>query len=311
MLKVGDRLGPYEVLGVVGAGGMGVVYRARDVRLGREVALKIIGATASEDPEALARFTEEARVLAAMSNPDIVAIFDFGTRDGVTFAVMELLDGETLGQRLRRGVLPWRTAVGIAVRIARGLAAAHESRVVHRDLKPDNVFLLRTGGVKVLDFGLAVLRREGGEAPELQEAGFAGTKVYMAPEQVCKQGVDARTDIFALGVVIYEMLCGRRPFDRLTVADTMTAIVQEEVPPFAAHDPSVPDPLFKVIKRCLAKDPAGRFQNAFDLAFELSDLLATPGPVELARLSLRQRLQWLGIGALLGAAVASLVALLI
>jgi serine/threonine protein kinase len=312
MLKAGDRLGPYEVAGLLGTGGMGEVYRARDLRLGREVALKIIGETAREDPENLARFTDEARLLATMSNPNIVAIYDFGTRDGVTFAVMELLEGESLGERLRRGVLPWRTAVGIAVRVARGLAAAHERHVVHRDLKPDNVFLLREGGVKVLDFGLAVLKSDDDEpGGDQRERGFPGTKVYMAPEQVVKRAVDPRTDIFALGVVTYEMVCGRRPFDRVTTSDTMTAILHSEPPPFADHDPSVPEQLVRVIKRCLAKDPGERYQNAFDLAFELSDLLATPGAVELARLGVRQRAFWFFLGAAAGAAIATTVAALL
>ncbi len=312
MLGEGDRLGPYEVVSLLGAGAMGEVYRARDGRLGREVALKIIGQTAREDPESLARFRDEARILASMSNPNIISIYDFGTLDGVTFAVMELLEGESLGARMRRGVLPWRTAVGIAVRVARGLAAAHERGVVHRDLKPDNVFLLREGGVKVLDFGLAVLRTEGaGGAAGGDEAGFPGTKAYMAPEQVGKRAIDGRTDIFALGVVMYEMLCGRRPFDRLTTTDTMVAILQDDPTPFSAHDPTVPEPLARAIWRCLAKDPAERYQNAYDLAFELSDIVSAPGPVELARITFKQRLLWLATGAAIGAGVATLLAMLL
>lgn len=305
-----DRLGPYEIVGLLGRGGMGEVYRARDVRLGREVALKIIGETTREDPDSLARFTEEARVLAALSHPNIVAIHDFGSRDGVTFAVMELLVGETLRERLVRGPLPWRTALGIGTRVARGLAAAHGRRVVHRDLKPENIYLLAEGGVKVLDFGLAVLRPvEAEPATRQSERGFPGSKLYMAPEQICKQAVDSRTDIFALGVVLYEMLTTRRPFDRLTVGDTLAAIVREEPQPLDKNGPTVPEAISRVIWKCLAKDRSERYQDAFDLAFELSELLATPSAPEIARLSVRQRVLWLGLGALAGAALATLIAL--
>jgi eukaryotic-like serine/threonine-protein kinase len=302
VLTPGRRLGPYEVLGLLGAGGMGEVYRARDPRLGREVALKIVGASFRDDPESLARFREEARTLATLSHPNVVAIHDFGVSEGISFAVMELLEGETLRERLRRGPLPWRTATGIAIAVARGLAAAHARGVVHRDLKPDNVFLMREGGVKVLDFGLAFLRRdEEDEAPAA--VGFPGTKLYMAPEQVCKQALDNRTDIFAFGVTVYEMLTGQRPFDRISLGETLRAILHDE-PPTLETGRSTPPILARVIQRCLAKNPEDRYQDAFDVAFELSDVLATPSAPEVARFTIRQRLLWLGCGVLTGAAAA-------
>src|SRR4030095_4838168 len=216
--------GRYEIVAPLGAGGMGEVYRARDLRLHREVAVKVLPARLAEDEDALARFEREARSLAALSHPHILAIHDFGSHDGLAYAVMELLEGETLRERLRRSGLAWAEAVNLGVQMAEGLAAAHGKGVVHRDLKPENVFLSRTGALKILDFGLA--RTEGPAPPPEQPLSSApaqpgvvlGTLSYMPPEQARGLPVDPRGDIFALGCVLYEMVAGRPPFARPTPA---------------------------------------------------------------------------------------------
>src|SRR6187431_479863 len=228
-LAPGTHLGRYEIVSPLGAGGMGEVYRARDSRLDRDVAIKILPESVARDPERLARFEREAKAVAALSHPNILALHDAGTEDGTTFAVMELLDGETLRDRLASGPLPVRRAIDTAVQVARGLAAAHAKGLVHRDLKPENVFLVADGQVKILDFGLAKAADPGDSsatathAPAMTDPGTViGTVGYMAPEQVRGHAVDARTDLFALGSVFYEMLTGQRAFRRDTAAETMT-----------------------------------------------------------------------------------------
>jgi Tol biopolymer transport system component len=280
-LAPGTRLGSYEIVAPLGAGGMGEVYRARDTRLDRDVAVKVLPTRLADDAEALARFEREAKAVAALSHPGILAIHDFGCDGQTAYAVMELLEGETLRDRLAGGPLPLRKAVDVALQIARALAAAHSRGIVHRDLKPDNVFLTRDGGVKLLDFGLA--KRELGpsdphdtRSPTLasptEPGTVMGTAGYMSPEQVRGQAVDARSDIFSFGAVLYEMLSGRRAFQRDTAAETMTAILREEPPEVLASIENLPFALGRVVAHCLEKQPDERFQSARDLAFDLSSL---------------------------------------
>ncbi len=280
-LSPGGRLGPYEIVAPIGAGGMGEVYRARDTRLGRDVALKVLPETFSADAERLARFEREARAVAALSHPNILALFDFGSDAGTAYAVTELLEGETLRERLAGGPLPVRKAAEYAAQVARGLAAAHEKGIVHRDLKPENLFVTADGRVKILDFGLArqdgpTLEASDTRSPTLARPTDAGTVLgtvgYMSPEQVRGQVVDARSDIFSLGCVVHEMLTGQRAFLRETGAETMTAILREEA---RALPDGCPPALARVVERCLEKAPAERFQSARDLAFALESATAS------------------------------------
>ena len=271
-MQPGTRLGPYEIVAPIGAGGMGEVYRARDTRLGRDVAIKVLPGEFAQDPERLRRFEREAKATAALSHPNLLAVHDLGTFAGVPYLVEELLEGESLKERIERGALAVPEAVGIAVQMARGLAAAHEKRIVHRDLKPANVFLGKDGLVKILDFGLAKLV-EGvpvGEADTLTHAPTGatefgrvlGTVAYMAPEQARGMPVEERADVFAFGVVLYEMVAGARPFRGETATDTVAAILKEEPPRLPA---SVPGDLVAVIGTCLAKDPERRYRGGSDL----------------------------------------------
>jgi serine/threonine protein kinase len=312
-LEPGTRLGAYRVEGLLAIGGMGEVYRGRDERLGRDVAIKIIAEGLASEEKELERFQREARILASLSHPNILNIFDVGEHDGVQYAVMELLRGENLRERMAKRALPWRTATAIAVAAARGLAAAHAAGIIHRDLKPENVFLLADGGVKVLDFGLAHLEvpTADASAPAGEAETFVGTALYMAPEQICGETADARTDIFGLGVVLYEMLTGTRPFGRLTVGDTMSAILHADPPPMEAFGATVPPSLERVVRRCLEKERDKRVQAAYDLAFELSEIVASP-PVQGPTVSpWRERLPWVLVGALIGAAAALLLLTLV
>jgi Tfp pilus assembly protein PilF/TolB-like protein len=271
-VQPGTCLGPYEIVAQIGAGGMGEVYRARDTRLGRDVAIKVLPADFAVDAERLKRFEREAKATAALSHPNILAVYDVGTHEGVPYLVEELLEGESLRTRLAWGPVPVRDAAGIAGQVAHGLAAAHEKHIVHRDLKPENVFLTREGTVKILDFGLAKLVEGAplGEADTLTQAppdatGFGrvlGTMAYMAPEQARGIAVDERADIFAFGVVLYEMLAGVRPFRGETATDTVAAILKEEPPPLPE---GVPAALQAVLAQCLAKRPDQRFTSGHDL----------------------------------------------
>jgi eukaryotic-like serine/threonine-protein kinase len=283
-LPQGTKLGPYEIVAPVGAGGMGEVYRGRDTRLGRDIAIKILPPSFSSDPERLRRFEQEARAVAALNHPNILAVFDIGTHDGAPFLVTELLEGDTLRERLDGGPLPVRKAVEIAVQAARGAAAAHEKGIVHRDLKPANIFLTGDGRVKILDFGLAKLSEKEGAAPSetqgaTQTAGGAtepgvvlGTVGYMSPEQVRGKPADARSDIFALGTILYEMLSGRRAFQRDSSADTMAAILKEDPPELGDEGKKIPPGVERIVRHCLEKNPGERFQSARDLAFDLESL---------------------------------------
>jgi serine/threonine-protein kinase len=280
-LSPGTRLGPYEVIAPIGAGGMGEVYKARDTRLGREVAIKVLPETTARDPDALARFEREARAVAALSHPNILSIFDFGTHEGAAYAVMELLEGGTLRSALDGGALPPRRAVDYALQIATGLRAAHEKGIVHRDLKPENVFVSRDGHVKILDFGLAKRTERTSEpnATNLPTASIRtlpgtvmGTVDYMSPEQVRGEPVDHRSDLFAFGSVLFEMLTGRKPFARGSGADTMAAILMADAPELP--ESAGPGALSRVVRHCLEKSPDQRFQSARDLAFNLQPLVS-------------------------------------
>ena len=280
-LTPGSRLGPYEIIAQLGQGGMGIVFRARDTKLEREVAVKVLPRNLAEDPDALGRFEREAKAVAALSHPNILAIHDFGREEGTVYAAMELLEGETLRQRLQDGALPTRKAVEIALEIAGGLAAAHEKGIVHRDLKPENVFLLGSGQVKVLDFGLARMdpvAPEGGDVPTMSlstEPGrVMGTVGYMAPEQVRGKAVDARADIFSFGAVLYEMLTGKRAFRGESPVETLNAILKEDPPSLFESTRNVSPALERIVRCCLEKRPEERFRSAHDLAIAL-DAIST------------------------------------
>ena len=277
-LSPGDRLGPYQILAPLGAGGMGEVYRARDAKLDRDVAIKVLPAHLTADPEALARFEREAKAIAALSHPNVLAIFDFGSHDGVSYAVTELLEGQTLREKLLAGPIPPAEAMEHGLQICRGLSAAHERGVVHRDLKPENVFVVRGGHVKILDFGLAkrierVAPGEATSAPTVtghtQPGTVLGTIGYMSPEQVRGLAVDHRSDIFAFGAILYELLSGRKAFQRETAGDTLAAIMRDE-PPALSGSAAVPPALDDVVRHCLEKEPDDRFQSARDAAFALA-----------------------------------------
>jgi Tol biopolymer transport system component len=281
VLTPGVKLGSYEVLAPLGAGGMGEVYQARDTKLDREVALKVLPETFASDSDRLARFEREVKAVAALSHPNILAIHDFGREDGVVFAVTELLKGETLRERLDRGPVTQRRAVEIAIQIARGLAAAHGKGIVHRDLKPDNVFLTEEGHVKILDFGLAK-RTEPGAAGfgtstptaigNTEPGTVMGTAAYMSPEQVRGRELDARSDLFSFGAILYEMLRGRQAFRGESVIETMNAIVKEEPPEFPEDERPIDPGLDRIVRHCLEKSPEARFQSAGDVAFDLETL---------------------------------------
>jgi serine/threonine protein kinase/tetratricopeptide (TPR) repeat protein len=281
-LATRSRLGPYELVSPIGAGGMGEVYRAHDPRLGRDVAIKILPTAFSSDAQRLRRFEQEAHAAAALNHPNLLAVYDIGTQDGSPYIVSELLEGETLRERLRSGALPVRKAVDYAVQIARGLAAAHDKGIVHRDLKPENIFLTRDGQLKILDFGLAKLARPeaGGTDMITQTIGtgsstILGTVAYMSPEQVRGKPADARSDLFAFGAVVYEMLYGERAFQGDTPADTMTSVLTREPRKLMVTNVHVPTALDHIVRHCLEKSPEARFQSARDVTFDLESLSAS------------------------------------
>src|ERR1700733_7144001 len=289
-LTSGARLGPYEIVSPLGAGGMGEVYRARDTRLKREVAIKVLPPAFSRDGDRLRRFEQEALATAALNHPNILAVFDIGTTDsgadqGSPYVVSELLEGETLRERLRGGAIAVRKTLDYALQIAHGLAAAHEKGIIHRDLKPENLFLTKDGRVKILDFGLAKLTQaESGDHTSLPtmthatEAGVVlGTAGYMSPEQVRGMAVDARSDIFSFGAILYEMISGKRAFHRETSADTMSAILREEPPELSETNRSVSPALERMVQHCLEKNPEQRFHSASDIAFDLEHLTGVSG----------------------------------
>jgi serine/threonine protein kinase/Tol biopolymer transport system component len=285
-LVPGSKLGPYEIVSPLGAGGMGEVYRAHDTRLGRDVALKILPQSFALDVERLHRFEQESRAVAAFNHPNILAIHDVGQHNGSPFLVSELLEGESLRAILDRGALPQRRAIDYGVQIAQGLAIAHAKEIVHRDLKPENLFLTKDGRVKILDFGLAkAIQKTASPSSDSQGATLTsaqtaagvvmGTASYMAPEQVRGEAVDARTDIFAFGAVLYEMLSGHRTFRRDTAAETMTAVLKDDPSELTDAQPPISPALERIVRRCLEKSPEQRFQSAKDLAFALEALSGT------------------------------------
>lgn len=275
----GSRLGPYEIISLLGAGGMGEVYRARDTRLRRDVAIKVLPPGFASDADLLKRFEREARAVSQLNHPNIVVIHDIGSEGGHHYVVMELLEGETLGTRLVSGPLSSRKTLDYATQIARGLGAAHEKHIVHRDLKPENIFLTDDGRVKILDFGLAhQMSFEAGDAGATANAGrltkpgmVMGTAAYMSPEQVRGLPTDHRSDLFSFGVVLFEMISGTHPFEAPTQVETMTAILNKEPPDLAELLPTVPPILRRVVNHCLEKKPEARFQSANDLIFDLEN----------------------------------------
>jgi Tol biopolymer transport system component len=290
-VSAGSRLGPYEILSPVGAGGMGEVYRAKDPRLGRDVAIKVLPASFSNDPDRLRRFEQEARAAGLLNHPNITAVYDIGSHDGAPYVVTELLEGETLRSRLAVGPLSTRKVLDYAIQIARGLAAAHEKGIVHRDLKPENLFVTKDGRVKILDFGLAKLKQaESGGSEETNlptgtvgtEPGVVlGTMGYMSPEQVRGRPADPRSDIFSFGAILHEMLSGRRAFQGDTAADTITAILTKEPPDLSSTNRDVHPGLDRIVRHSLEKNPEERFHSASDLAFDLEALsgISTPSAV--------------------------------
>jgi serine/threonine protein kinase len=314
----GSRLGPYEIVSPVGAGGMGEVYRAKDPRLGRDVAVKVLPASFSTDPDRLRRFEQEARAAGLLNHPNITAVYDIGTHNGAPYVVSELLEGETLRAELAGDRLSPRKAIDYAIQLAHGLAAAHEKGIVHRDLKPENVFVTKDGRVKILDFGLAKLTHaeEGSSAGQTNlPTGTAGTEPgvvlgtmgYMAPEQVRGRPADARSDIFAFGAILYEMLSGKRAFQGDSAADTMSAILREDPPDLSLTNQNVSPGLERVLRHCLEKNPEQRFQSARDLAFDLEALsgLSAVGTTAVA-VSAKRRRRWLPAALAVGVAGAIL-----
>jgi eukaryotic-like serine/threonine-protein kinase len=322
---IGTKLGPYEILEKIGAGGMGEVYRARDTRLGRDVAVKVLPEGLTTDPNRLRRFEQEARSAGMLNHPNILAIYDIGTHDGTPFVVSELLDGETLRARLGGSALPQRKAVELAIQIAQGLAAAHEKGITHRDLKPENLFITRDGRLKILDFGLAKLTHLDVDesaftnlptTPAHTDPGIVlGTAGYMSPEQVRGRPADHRSDLFTFGAILYEMLTGARAFKRESAVETMNAILKEDPPEVSTTGARLPPGLDRIVRHCMEKNPEERFQSARDLAFDLQSLsgsvessVATAGIS--ARAPRKSALLWgaLGVLALVGVAAAAYVA---
>jgi dipeptidyl aminopeptidase/acylaminoacyl peptidase len=291
-IQPGSTLGPYQIAGILGEGGMGIVYRAKDTRLGRDVAIKVLTNVTFSDRERLLRFEQEARATGMLNHPNLLTVYDVGRDDEDNpYLVTELLEGETLRSRLERGPLSPRKAVDAALQMAQGLAAAHDKGVVHRDLKPDNVFLTRDGRLKILDFGIAKLTsRAGGDGPTFEMAAtepgmVMGTVGYMSPEQVRGEAVDHRSDIFSLGTIFFEMLTGTRAFKRNSAIETLTAILKEDPPDLTEVIPTAPAALERLLRRCLEKDRDQRFQSARDLGFNLDTLAAMSATSTLSGLA--------------------------
>jgi serine/threonine-protein kinase len=324
-LKTGTRLGPYEILSAIGAGGMGEVYRARDTRLDRIVAIKVLPAHLADRSELRERFDREAKTIASLNHPHICTLYDTGHQDRIDYLVMEYLEGETLAQRLQKGALPIQQVLQYAIEISDALDKAHRKGVTHRDLKPGNIMLTKTG-TKLLDFGLAKLKQEAAPAnvplselptandPLTAQGTIVGTLQYMAPEQLEGKEVDARTDIFAFGVAVYEMATGKRAFEGQSQASLMVAILEREPPAMSSLQPMTPPALDRVVKKCLAKDPEKRWQAASDVCDELkwiadggSQIASVPTAAEKGIRVLGRRPLVFGLGALLlGAVIASL-----
>src|SRR5262249_53156807 len=322
-LSAGTRLGSYEISALLGAGGWGAVYRARDTKLGRDVALKVLLGEVSADPDRRRRFEAEARSASALNHPNIVTVYDIDVADSTIYIAMELVEGRMLRELILDGALPVRKTLDIAVQAAEGLAKAHAAGIVHRDLKPENLMVSRDGYVKILDFGLAklvepvrepeglsALQTMAAPAPATQPGTVLGTAGYMSPEQASGGSVDFRSDQFALGAILYEMSTNRRAFQRKTGAETLVAIIREEPEPIAGLNPAVPPPLPWIVERCLAKDPEDRYASTKDLARDLKSvrdhLSEASGAAAAAPAAPRRRPGWLFpvAAALLAGAVA-------
>jgi eukaryotic-like serine/threonine-protein kinase len=278
------QIGPYKIIALIGAGGMGEVYRARDTRLLRDVALKVLPESFTAEAERVRRFEQEAHAVAALNHPNIVSIFDIGAQGQTHYIVSELLEGQTLRDSIPPSGMPMRRAVELAIQIANGLAAAHDQGIVHRDLKPENIFVTRDGRIKILDFGLAKLRKTRATSETLTSAEtevgqVLGTVGYMSPEQVKGEPADHRSDIFSFGSIFYEMLTGQRAFKRNTGAETMTAILNEEAPELTVKTGPLPATLERIVRHCMEKQPSRRFQSAHDIAFDLESLSGISGTV--------------------------------
>jgi serine/threonine protein kinase len=314
----GSRLGPYEVLAPLGAGGMGEVYRARDPRLSRDVAIKVLPPSFSKDPDRLRRFEQEARAAGVLIHPNITAVFDVGSQDGAPYVVSELLEGEVLQAALAGGRLSTRRAVDYAIQLARGLAAAHEKGIVHRDLKPANIFVTKDGRVKILDFGLAKLTHAKDSLPGrtnlsttqgTEPGAVLGTLGYMAPEQLRGRPADSRSDIFSFGAILYEMLSGKRAFRGDSAADTMSAVLRDDPPDLSLTDQSISPGLERIVRHCLEKDPEQRFQSAQDLAFDLEALSSASLVVSNAiRVPASSPRRWIPITAMATAIIVAFLA---
>ncbi len=301
-VAVGRQISHYQIVGLLGAGGMGEVYRARDTQLQRDVAIKVLPAGFASDHDRLRRFQQEARAAAALNHPNILAVHELGEFEGSPYIVTEVLEGETLREKLRGGPLPARKAIEFTVQVARGLAAAHARSIVHRDLKPENLFVTREGAVKILDFGLAKLVRpeaqqEDGIAPtmsyrETEPGTVMGTVGYMSPEQVRGLATDHRTDIFTLGAILYEMLSGKRAFRKETAADTANAILNQDPEEISEAARNLSPGVDHIIRHCLEKGPEERFQSASDLAFHLERLSGISGPSAAARAATASASPW-------------------
>ncbi len=303
-LAPGTHLGPYEIPAPLGAGGMGEVYRAKDPRLGRDVAIKVLPASFSQDADRLRRFEQEARAAGLLNHASITAVYDIGSHEGAPYVVQELLEGETLRAELSSGGFPPRKAIEYAREIAEGLAAAHEKGIVHRDLKPENLFVTRGGRVKILDFGLAKLTEAetGGQATSFPTATptepgvVMGTLGYMSPEQVRGKPADARSDIFAFGAVLYEMLSGKRAFHGDSAGETMASILKEDPPELSVSNQTITPGLERIVRHCLEKNPERRFQSSSDIAFALQSLSESSGTAVSGALVPRSRRMPTGLG---------------
>ncbi len=313
-LQPGTKLGRYEIRSALGAGGMGEVYRARDEKLQRDVAIKVLPTSFSQDEGRLRRFEQEAQAAGALNHPNILAVYDVGAHDDAPYVVSELLEGETLRRRLSGAPVAQRRVIDYALQIAHGLAAAHEKGIIHRDLKPENIFITNDGRVKILDFGLAkLIQAVGGEAQtdiptrrvDTEPGVVMGTVGYMSPEQVRGHVVDQRSDIFSFGAVVYEMLSGRRAFHGESAADVMSAILREDPPDLSHSKDDISPALDRLVSHCLEKNPQERFHSARDLGFALETIFGTSGQTVTSATPLRargknrERLVWIAISAAL------------
>src|SRR6267142_2633320 len=306
------QLGPYKTISLIGAGGMGEVYRAHDTRLLRDVALKVLQESLTADADRLRRFEQEARAVAALNHPNIVSVYDVGVADNVHYIVTDLIEGETLRQRIPVQGIPARKAIELAVQLANGLAAAHDQGIAHRDLKPENIIITKDGRLKILDFGLAKLRRshaqtetvDGATAAETNVGMVLGTAGYMSPEQVRGEPADHLSDIFSFGSILYEMISGQRAFRRNTNAETMTAILNEEPQEFSSRIGVTPPALERIVRHCMEKQPKQRFQSARDIAFDLESVSAVSGTGALPAAT-KTKVRWIRSAAVAAAFLAA------